>query len=287
MQIKTTQPAKINYINNKELLLEIHNSKKTFCSFLEPHHANYDAIVSNVDEIVPELIEKIRLKKSSPRGKPSVPLDSIPFESIVIRVMTYEHIPLDPDRVRKSRVTDQSYSHTTFIPFKHYILLPDGPKEVCRSHWEGGFDNGHFVAYGGKINNRLAKMFMMLVDRYSRRGNFRGYTYVSEMRSLALVQLSQVALQFNESKSDNPFAFYTAIIRNCFVRIINLEKKAQNIRDDLLIRAGAKPSYTRQIDNELEARFAEEKKLADQLLEREVEEILEVELVDEELFNFE
>lgn len=253
------QSAKIKYINNRELLLEIHNSKKTFCSYMEPAHANFDTIVHNVSEITPELIETVREKKSKPRGKPAISLDDLPPEGIVVRVMTYEHIPLDPDRVRKSRVTDQSYARTSFAPFKHYILTSDGPQEVLRSHWKGGFDNGHFVADGGRINNRLAMMFMLLVDRYSRRGNWRGYTYVDEMRNQALLQLSQIGLQFDESKSDNPFAFYTTSIKNCFTRVLNLEKKAQNIRDDLLIIAGVAPSYTRQIEHELEHRFPSEK----------------------------
>lgn len=252
-------PAKM-YINNKELLAQIHNSKKSFCSFVEPEHANYDAIVHSVDQITDELIEAVRKKKSSPRGKPAIPIETIPPESLVFRVMTYEHIPLDPHRVRKSRVTDKSYARTTFPPFKHYMRKEDGTfVEVLRSHWEGGIENGWFNAEHGMINNKLALMFMLLVERYSRRGNWRGYTYVDEMRSQALLQLSQIGLQFDESKSDNPFAFYTTAIRNCFTRVLNLEKKAQNIRDDLLIIAGAAPSYTRQINNELEYRFPNEK----------------------------
>lgn len=252
--------TKIKYINNKELLAEIHNSKKSFCSFVEPQYANFDVIVHSVDDITDELIEQVREKKSKPRGKPNIPLADIPPESIVVRVMTYEHIPLDPDRVRKSRDTDESYARTSFKPFKHYIKTTEGLKEVCRSHWVGGFDNGHFKADGGRISNRLAMMFMLLVERYSRRGNWRGYTYVDEMRSQALLQLSQIGLQFDESKSDNPFAFYTTAIRNCFTRVLNLEKKNQNIRDDMLIIAGASPSYTRQIENELEYRFPSENK---------------------------
>lgn len=253
----TVPSNKIKYINNKELLSEIHRSKKTFCYYVEPQYADHDTIVRSISEITPELIQAVREKKAKPRGKPAIPIDTILPESIVVRVMTYEHIPLDPDRVRKSRVTDQSYARTTFPPFKHYILLDTGPKEVLRSHWKDGFDNGSFDPDSGRINDRLARMFMMLVERYSRRGNWRGYTYVDEMRSQALVQLSQIGLQFDESKSDNPFAFYTTAIRNCFTRVLNLEKKSQNIRDDLLIIAGAQPSYTRQIDNELDHRFAD------------------------------
>lgn len=73
-----------------------------------------------------------------------------------------------------------------------------------------------------------------------------GNTYNEEMRGQALLQLSQIGLQFDESKSQNPFAYYTAAITNSFTRILNLEKKNQNIRDDMLEQAGLNPSWTRQ-----------------------------------------
>jgi hypothetical protein len=95
-------------------------------------------------------------------------------------------------------------------------------------------------------------MFMKLVERYSQRGNWRGYTYVDEMRGQALVQLAQIGLQFNEAKSDNPFAYYTATVNNSFTRVLNLEKRNQSIRDDILIESGHLPSYGRQIAYENE-----------------------------------
>ena len=242
------------YINNREFLAAIHASKLSFCSYVEPADAAYDAIVHDVAEITPELIQTVRLKKSKPRGKAKIDIETITPESLVFRVMTYEHIPLDPDRVRKSRVTDQSYARTSFPPFKHYRMIDGRPVEVLRSHWKGGIANGHFDPHGGKISDRLAKMFMLLVDRYGQRGNFRNYTYVDDMRGSALVQLSQVGLQFDESKSDNPFAFYTTTIRNSFVRILNVEKKGRSIRDDLLQEAGMAPSSTRQHDNQWDHR---------------------------------
>ena len=71
------------------------------------------------------------------------------------------------------------------------------------------------------------------------------------MRGLALTHLAQVGLQFDESKSNNPFAFFTTTITHCFTRTLNVEKKNQAIRDDLLIHMGMSPSSTRQIENEL------------------------------------
>jgi hypothetical protein len=116
----------------------------------------------------------------------------------------------------------------------------------------GGMGNGHFSNDHGKITEKLAHMFLKLAERYSQRSNWRGYTYVDEMRSQALMQLSQIGLQFDESKSENPFAYYTAAITNSFTRILNIEKKNQNIRDDILEMNEMMPSFTRQAKNESE-----------------------------------
>ena len=68
------------------------------------------------------------------------------------------------------------------------------------------------------------------------------------------MQLSQIGLQFDESKSENPFAYYTAAITNSFTRILNVEKKNQALRDDILQENGLMPSHTRQIEHEMAER---------------------------------
>ena len=50
--------------------------------------------------------------------------------------------------------------------------------------------------------------------------------------------------------SNNPFAYYTAAVTNSFVRVINIEKRNQNIRDDILEMNNMNPSYTRQASTE-------------------------------------
>lgn len=265
-QIK--QPVK--YLNNKELLAEIHKSKLTYCVCLAPEYSMYDAIVAKRTDITDEVLENARARKAhllsqsakavlrAEGAKQSAlkeavidPL-TIPMESVVIRVMTSEHIPLDPDRKRKGKGENADHKRTPFLPFKHFIRKDGELVEVLRSHWTGDFETGHFDMDQGRMTNGLAVMFMMLVDRYARRYNWRGYTYLDEMKSHALLQLSQIGLQFNEAVSDNPFAFYTTTVKNCFTRVLNLEKKNQTIRDDILIMNGVTPSYTRQTDYEYE-----------------------------------
>ena len=40
--------------------------------------------------------------------------------------------------------------------------------------------------------------------------------------------------------------YYTAAVTNSFTRVLNIEKKNQNIRDDILQDNGLNPSFTRQ-----------------------------------------
>ena len=91
-------------------------------------------------------------------------------------------------------------------------------------------ENGFFQLSLGKATDKLAMMWIKLCERYATRGNVRGYTYNDEMKGQAILQLAQIGLQFDESKSANPFAYYTAAVTNSFVRVINLEKRNQNIR---------------------------------------------------------
>jgi len=103
-------------------------------------------------------------------------------------------------------------------------------------------------------------MFLKLCERYSLRSNWRGYSYIDEMRGQALIQLTQIALQFDESKSNNPFAYYTAAVTNSFTRVLNVEKRQRDIRDDLLQEAGQMPSWTRQMEH-IEQHHAEVERL--------------------------
>lgn len=249
------------YLTNKEFLLELHRSKNSYCSFTDKTYSDYDHILtSSIDDVTPELIEEVKIKAASKleqqnkqRAKEGLePLSLRDF--LVFRVMTARHLPLDPDRKKRGRLDNDAlnYIKTPFPAFRHYAyhFATQTIEEVGRSHWKGSLDEGTWCIEHGKMTKRLAVMFMLLVDRYSRRVNWRSYTYLDEMKANALLQISQVGLLFDESKSDNPFAFFTTVIKNSFTRVVNLEKRNQNIRDDLMVMNGLNPSMTRQINDE-------------------------------------
>lgn len=175
--------ARVNYLNNRELLIEIHKSKKTFCSALDDIYMNFNVIFQEAEEVTKDLILETKQDMASKKNKAegtNLTADDFTDQDVVIRIMTFDHIPLDTERKRKPRNKAEEHIRTNFPPFKHFIVDSwDGDKpilkEVCRSHWEGGFSNGHFTQEHGRITNRLGEMYMRLVERYSQRGNWRGY----------------------------------------------------------------------------------------------------------------
>jgi hypothetical protein len=66
------------------------------------------------------------------------------------------------------------------------------------------------------------------------------------MVSFALVNLIANWHKFDPTKSDNPFAFYTTACYRSFLQYLADEKKQRDIRDTLLVDAGANPSFSFQ-----------------------------------------
>ena len=254
-----------NYLNNKDMLKEIHTSKGNYTWYedREAYH-QYDIIVDGTSEIrdaIPQAqqnradrMQKLAWELNEDKKKRQsdflVDPESIDKNSLIFRVMTFDHIPDEPGRKNNPKTIADHKVKLNFPPFKHYVL--DGRKfrEVAISHHN---KNKEFDLQAGKITAKLANMYIKLVERYSQRSNWRGYTYIDEMRGQALLQLTQIGLQFNEAKSDNPFAYYTAAVNNSFTRVLNTEKKNQGIRDDLLEKSGQMPSWTRQLEHEMKS----------------------------------
>lgn len=276
----TRTPAKVNYLNNRDILKEIHYSKNTYCWFKDRDlDHQYDIILPSLAKINQRTIAEARRNRADRLKRETgeeVNEKKIANTDLVFRITCWDHIPLAPKKIPKNQqkkrkiedileleeVTetdeeldtvladipqDTTKMRVNFPPFEHYRLNEDKvPCLVGRSHWKGDLQTGEFCKDHGTMTRKLATMFMKLCERYATRSNWRGYTYNEEMRGQALLQLSQIGLQFDESKSQNPFAYYTAAITNSFTRILNIEKKMQNIRDDILEMNGLNPSWTRQ-----------------------------------------
>ena len=264
------------------MLKQIHLSKNTYCTYRDPviDH-QYDIILPSLNKINQRTVAEARRNRADRLKRETGVVQNekkIPNTDLVFRITCWDHIPFAPKKVPKAVtkkkqlqdildldtevvedpladivdevVLDPTHVRVNFPPFYHYRIDEDkNPFLVGKSHWKGDLVTGEYSRDHGDMTAELARMFLKLCERYATRSNWRGYTYNEEMRGQALLQLSQIGLQFDESKSQNPFAYYTAAITNSFTRILNIEKKMQNIRDDILEMNGLNPSWTRQNSN--------------------------------------
>ena len=156
---------KVNYLNNKDILKEIHKSKTTYCSFTTPEYHAYDMIVSSVKDINKKRIaeaRKLRAERLSKLAHETAMLETgekrkleefeikhtkIPITDIVFRVMTWDHIPLDDVKTKKARDAAKElfededepahteydeedpkhnkYVKVNFPPFQHYKVTEE------------------------------------------------------------------------------------------------------------------------------------------------------------------
>ncbi len=214
----------VNYLNNKDILKEIHKSKSSYCSF-DNSSSSYDIILSSTIDLVSH-IDQAKQNKAERLTKDAVEqhaaggvkvkaddvavsVDDIKTEDLVFRVMTWEHIPL-AESVSKGKkfnsnelfepVTEYDsiddiieitkpakYTKVNFPPFCHY-KLDENNNPVCigRSHWTGNSADGQFSKEHGQVTNTLATMYMKLCERYATRSNWRGYCV--DPRTTALTQ---------------------------------------------------------------------------------------------------
>jgi DNA-directed RNA polymerase specialized sigma24 family protein len=101
-------------------------------------------------------------------------------------------------------------------------------------------------ANGQVLSPLLAKYLWMIAERYSHSPSFGGYSFREDMVSFAVVNLCTNWYKFDPEKSDNPFAFYTTAAYRSFLQYLSDEKKQRDIRDSLLVDAGASPSFAYQ-----------------------------------------
>jgi len=201
-QLETPMVPKINYLNNKDILEEIHKSKNTYSSFTLPEYHRYDIIVTQLSEITEEIIAEAKINRAKWLGQKkyeehkaagekvklidcTVEPESIPKTSLIFRVMTFDHIPLNNARKKNPKTEADRHDKVNFPPFMHW-KFDDEDQLMCvgKSHWIGDVNTGKFSKDHGKITNKLAMMYIKLSERYATKGNVRGYCVDSDTEAL-------------------------------------------------------------------------------------------------------
>ena len=107
-------PKKINYLNNKDILKEIHTSKNSYCSFVDPEYHRYDLIIDKPEgDIIAALTyatkltqikaaKEVRASRLSVETGVKVDPKTIKKEDLIFRVMTWDHVPVAQKQPRKA-----------------------------------------------------------------------------------------------------------------------------------------------------------------------------------------
>lgn len=81
-----------------------------------------------------------------------------------------------------------------------------------------------------RVPNYIGEAIWKIADNLGKRGNFSGYSFLSEMKYDGIENCLKYLHNFNPEKSNNPFAYFTRIIWFAFLRRIQEEKKQQYIK---------------------------------------------------------
>lgn len=148
----------------------------------------------------------------------------------------------------KTKKTD---SISTPVPPKKKSKNYLNNKDMLRE-WQNSSDRD-------SMTDTFANMIMLLTKRYSSKVRFNVCdTFREDMESFALMTVTKVWRSFNPEKSDNPFAYFTQVIKRAFYQYQNMERKQRDISNELLIENGQSPSHAYMVEYEYKNFSAED-----------------------------
>lgn len=76
----------------------------------------------------------------------------------------------------------------------------------------------------------IGESILLICNNLAKKPNFSGYTYKQDMISDGIMDCVAAINNFNPDKTNNPFAYFTQIAWNAFLRRIQKEKKQTYIK---------------------------------------------------------
>jgi DNA-directed RNA polymerase specialized sigma subunit len=81
-----------------------------------------------------------------------------------------------------------------------------------------------------QVSNYIGESILKICNNLAKKPNFSGYTYKQDMISDGIIDCVAAVDNFNPDKTNNPFAYFTQIAWNAFIRRIHKEKKQTYIK---------------------------------------------------------
>lgn len=89
----------------------------------------------------------------------------------------------------------------------------------------------------------VIECIMLLIENYSKRFNWRGYTYLDEMKSEATLTCMKYLSNFDIDNYDNAYGYYSKFIENAFKLVWKREKVQADLRNNEVSEANTKVDY--------------------------------------------
>jgi hypothetical protein len=112
---------------------------------------------------------------------------------------------------------------------KNYVNNPDLLKEM-KIYVEGYSIAKNKGEEPPKVSNYIGECILLIANRLANKPNFSGYSFKEEMISDGIENCLMYLHNFNPEKSNNPFAYFTQIIKFAFIRRIQKEKKQHYVK---------------------------------------------------------
>ena len=97
---------RVNYLNNRDILKEIHHSKNTYCWYRDRQADHqYDIILPSIDRINQRTIAEARRNRADRIKRETgeeINDKKIPNTDLVFRITCWDHIPMAPKKITKA-----------------------------------------------------------------------------------------------------------------------------------------------------------------------------------------
>ena len=81
-----------------------------------------------------------------------------------------------------------------------------------------------------QVPNYIGQSILLICNNLAKKPNFSGYSYKQEMISDGIIDCIAAVDNFDPDRTNNPFAYFTQIAWNAFIRRIHKEKKQTYIK---------------------------------------------------------
>jgi DNA-directed RNA polymerase specialized sigma subunit len=98
-----------------------------------------------------------------------------------------------------------------------------------------------------QVSNYIGQSILLICNNLAKKPNFSGYTYKQDMISDGVIDCIAAVDNFDPDRTNNPFAYFTQIAWNAFIRRIQKEKKQSYIKHKNFVNTNLMEEIAREM----------------------------------------